>query len=92
MGGSRPRYDKRPSRSDRARFLERDAAPGRWAVHEDSEAHWYRRWRVIMRREAREATVVLGPYGHECAVCGRPVRRGHPVHVAGPPRPLEGLI
>jgi len=50
------------------------------------------RWDEAFRRaEEREQgrarlgpQVVRPPWGHECAVCGLPVRKGHPIHRAEP--------
>jgi hypothetical protein len=34
-------------------------------------------------------TSVQPPYGHECAVCGQTVRKGHPLHRAQDPARSE---
>jgi len=50
---------------------DRELAAVREAERREAEAHlaWL-----------REPQAALGPYGHLCAVCGVPVRRGHPLH------------
>ncbi|MBI2155257.1 MAG: hypothetical protein HYV92_00050 [Candidatus Rokubacteria bacterium] len=48
---------------------------------------WKKNLLEALSREHRceSSTVVPPPYGHACAVCGKPVEKGHPLHRAERP-------
>ena len=53
---------------------------------------WKKNLLEALSREHKCAspTVVPPPYGHDCAVCGRAVEKGHPLHRAE--RPLRSEV
>jgi len=40
---------------------------------------------LTREHKCRPPVVVQPPYGHDCAVCGQPVTKGHPLHRAQRP-------
>ena len=48
---------------------------------------WKKNLLEALSREHRceSSTVVPPPYGHHCAVCGKAVEKGHPLHHAERP-------
>jgi hypothetical protein len=52
---------------------------------------WKKNLLEALSREHRcePPRVVQPPYGHQCAVCGQTVSKGHPLHRARRPNPSE---
>jgi hypothetical protein len=56
---------------------------------DERNRRWEEGWqRAQARMRERRPSVVPPPWGHACAVCGEPVRKGHPLHWAMPKEDL----